>query len=80
MSLFLVTVIFKLHLRFLFETGSYVVQVGHETQYIVEDDPKLLLLLPLPLKYWDYRCVHQFCFILTQDLIICLRASLGLSM
>lgn len=28
-----------------------------QTCYVAEDNYELLLLLPLPPKHWDYRCV-----------------------
>lgn len=38
----------------LFETGSPVAQVAL-TRYVAENGCEFLILLPLPLKWWDYR-------------------------
>ncbi|KAM7338896.1 hypothetical protein ACRRTK_002380 [Alexandromys fortis] len=39
---------------FIFETSSHVASLGTWTQYIVDNDFELPILLPPPPKCWDY--------------------------
>lgn len=39
---------------FFFETGSHVA-LGSLKFYVVKDESELLIFLPPPFEYWDYR-------------------------